>query len=301
MTEQTLNSWRDQQERSSLAFLKLMVWISLRLGRPVGRCVLSVVALYFLLFSARARSASRSYLREVMGRPIRMIDQYRHFYAFASTIHDRIYLLNDQFDLYDIEATGTEELMQEAQRAPGALLVGGHLGSFEVLRALGRGRSGFNVAMMMYEGNALKINATLEAINPKASQDIVSLGRMESMLEVRERLDSGYLVGMLADRFLGHNGQVNCDFLNKPAVFPLGPWRAAAMMRRPVFFMVGLYMGRNRYRIHFERLADFSQVPRGKREAAIERAAQDYADRLTHYCRLAPYNWFNFFDFWDAR
>jgi predicted LPLAT superfamily acyltransferase len=301
MSDQTLRGWRHQQERSSLAVLKLMVWISLHLGRSVGRGVLVGIALYFLAFAPRARSASRAYLTQALGRPVGWLDQYQHFHAFASTIHDRIYLLNDRFDLYDIEATGTEALMQEAASAPGALLVGGHLGSFEVLRALGKGRAGFKVAMMMYEGNAQKINATLNAINPQASQDIVSLGRMASMLEVRERLDAGYLVGMLADRFLGDAGQLNCDFLGQPAALPVGPWRAAAMMRRPVFFMVGLYMGGNRYRIHFERLVDFSQVPRGEREAAIERAAADYADRLTHYCRQAPYNWFNFFDFWGAR
>jgi predicted LPLAT superfamily acyltransferase len=23
-----------------------------------------------------------------------------------------------------------------------------------------------------------------------------------------------------------------------------------------------------------------------------------YVERLEHYCRLAPYNWFNFYDFW---
>lgn len=301
MSDQTLRGWRHQQERSNLAVLKLMVWISLHLGRSVGRVVLAGIALYFLAFAPRARSASRVYLAQALGRSVGWLDQYRHFHAFASTIHDRIYLLNDRFDLYDIEATGTEALMQEAQSAPGALLVGGHLGSFEVLRALGKGRAGFKVAMMMYEGNAQKINATLNAINPRASQDIVPLGRMSSMLEVRERLDSGYLVGMLADRFLGDNGQLNCDFLGQPAALPLGPWRAAAMMRRPVFFMVGLYMGGNRYRIHFERLADFSQVPRGEREGAIQRAAVDYANRLTHYSRQAPYNWFNFFDFWGAR
>jgi predicted LPLAT superfamily acyltransferase len=27
---------------------------------------------------------------------------------------------------------------------------------------------------------------------------------------------------------------------------------------------------------------------------------QRYADRLEHYCRLAPYNWFNFHDFWQS-
>lgn len=296
-----MGGWRHQQERSSLAVLKLMVWISLRLGRSVGRCVLAVIALYFLAFAPQARRASRCYLNLVLNRPVRLMDQYRHFHSFASTIHDRIYLLNDRFDLYNIEATGFEALIQEAQRAPGALLVGAHLGSFEVLRALGKGRGGFNVAMLMYEGNARKLNAMLDAINPLASQDIVPLGRMESMLEVRERLDSGYLVGMLADRFLGDNNQLNCHFLEQIAALPLGPWRAAAMMRRPVFFMVGLYLGGNRYRIHFERLADFSQVPRAERDAAVQRAAQDYADRLTYYCREAPYNWFNFFNFWGPK
>jgi predicted LPLAT superfamily acyltransferase len=27
---------------------------------------------------------------------------------------------------------------------------------------------------------------------------------------------------------------------------------------------------------------------------------QAYADSLARLCRLAPYNWFNFFDFWKS-
>ena len=30
-------------------------------------------------------------------------------------------------------------------------------------------------------------------------------------------------------------------------------------------------------------------------------AFQRYADCLTRYCKLAPYNWFNFFDFWQEK
>jgi hypothetical protein len=82
------------------------------------------------------------------------------------------------------------------------------------------------------------------------------------------------------------------------APFPVGPWRMAAMLRRPVFFMAGLYLGGNRYQVHFEPLADFSATPRAAAAAAIDAAQRRYAARLAHYCRLAPYNWFNFFDFW---
>ncbi|HEX6734709.1 MAG TPA: acyl-CoA synthetase [Azonexus sp.] len=293
--------WLQQQEKSNLAILRLMVWISLTFGRRIGRLVLYGIAAYYVLFAARARRASRDYLHRALGRWAEWSDGFRHVLAFASTIHDRIYLLNDRFDLFDIEVVGAEALHESLARQPGALLIGAHLGSFEVLRAVGRGRAGLKVAMLMYEENARKINATLQAINPAATEDIIALGRMDSMLQARDRLDQGYLVGMLADRRLGDDPVATCDFLGAPAAFPLGPFRMAAMLQRPVFFMTGLYLGGNRYRIHFEPLADFSQTPRGEqRTAAIAAAQQRYAERLSHYCRQAPYNWFNFFDFWRS-
>lgn len=293
--------WLRQQERSNLAILKLMVWISLTFGRAVGRLVLYGIAAYFVLFSPKARRFSRDYLHRALGRWAEWSDGFRHVFSFASTIHDRIYLLNDRFDLFDIEVIGAEAVNEAARTQPGALLIGAHLGSFEVLRAVGRGREGLPVAMLMYEENARKINATLEAINPAASQDIIPLGRMDSMLQARDKLDAGYAVGMLADRSLSDDATIDCDFLGKPAPFPLGPFRMAAMLRRPVFFMTGLYLGGNRYRLHFEPLADFSQTPREARDDAVRAAVQHYAERLAHYCRVAPYNWFNFFDFWQKK
>jgi len=293
--------WLRQQERSNLAILRLMVWISLTLGRRVGRVVLYGIAAYYVLFAPRARRYSRAYLNRALGRWSGWADGFRHVFSFASTIHDRIYLLNNRFDLFDIEVIGAEALHAAAAGQPGALLIGAHLGSFEVLRAVGRGRAGLKVAMLLYEENARKINATLAAINPAASDDIIALGHLGAMLEARDKLDQGYVVGMLADRGLGDDATVDCDFLGEAAPFPLGPFRTAAMLGRPVFFMTGLYLGGNRYRIHFEPLADFSATPRAERDAAIRTAMQNYADRLTYFCRAAPYNWFNFFDFWQEK
>lgn len=293
--------WLQQQERSHASILRLMVWISLTFGRRLGRLVLHGIAAYFVVFSPMARRASRDYLGRVLGRHAGWRDGYRHVFSFASTIHDRLYLLNDRFDVFDIEVHGLEALDAALQQQPGALLIGAHLGSFEVLRATGRGRPGLKVAMLMYEQNARMLNASLAAINPAAAQDIIALGRRDSMLEVRDKLDAGYVVGMLADRTLGDDATQEVDFLGQGAAFPLGPWRMAALLRRPVFFMAGLYLGGNRYRLHFEPLADFSGVTRTEREAATAVAVQRYADCLARFCVLAPYNWFNFFDFWQKK
>ncbi|MHB1590078.1 MAG: LpxL/LpxP family acyltransferase [Sulfuricella sp.] len=292
-------AWAHTPERSNMLMLRVMTWISLRMGRRAARGVLHLIAAYFLLFAPASRSASSNYLRRALGRPARWRDLYRHFFTFAATIHDRIYLVNRRFDLFDFEVHGEDTLRRLLADGKGLFLMGAHLGSFEVIRAIGRKHTDLRVAMLMHEETAQKINAMLAAINPEAVQDIIGLGHIESMLKVRERLDDGCVVGMLADRTPGNDTLYPVQILGADANLPVGPFRLAALLRRPVVFMTGLYLGGNRYAIHFDTLADFSAVARGQRDAALQAAITRYAALLDQYCRQAPYNWFNFFDFWQ--
>lgn len=290
--------WAKRPERGSLALLRVMTWLSLVLGRRLARVVLFGTSLYFLLFAAAARQASRAYLRRVLGRPPRLAERFRHFHRFATCVHDRVYLLNDRFDLFAIQVDGAAVLNEVLAGGRGAFLMGAHLGSFEVARALGRRQPGLRVAMAMYEKNAHKINAALAAINPSAVQDIIPLGQLDSMLQVQARLDEGMVLGVLADRTLEQDPTLPLLFLGQTAAFPLGPMRLAAILKRPVLFMSGLYLGSNRYAIQFEPLADFTNIERKERDAAVRQAVAAYADCLERHCRAAPFNWFNFFDFW---
>ena len=283
-----------------MLMLRVMTWISLRLGRRAARAVLHLIAAYFLLFAPASRRASGDYLRRALGRPARWRDLYRHFFTFAATIHDRIYLVNRRFDLFDFEVHGEDMLRGLLAGGNGLFLMGAHLGSFEVIRALGWKATDLRVTMVMHEDNAKKINTMLAAINPGAMQDVIGLGHIDSMLKVRERLDAGDAIGMLADRTPGDDTLYPVQILGAEANLPVGPFRMAALLRRPVVFMAGLYLGGNRYAIHFEPLADFSDIARGQRDAAMQVAITRYAALLDQYCRKAPYNWFNFFDFWQT-
>jgi predicted LPLAT superfamily acyltransferase len=292
-------AWAHAPERSNMLMLRVMAWISLRLGRRAGRVVLHLIAGYFLLFAPASRRASSDYLGRALGRPPRWRDRYQHFFTFAATIHDRVYLVNRRFDMFDFEVHGEDTLRRLLAGGKGLFLMGAHLGSFEVVRAIGRKDTDLRVAMVMHEDNAQKINAMLAAINPGAVQDIIGLGHVDSMLKVRERLDEGGVVGMLADRTPGNDTLHPVQILDTTANLPKGPFRMAALLQRPVVFMAGLYLGGNRYAIHFDPLADFSAVAHDQRDAALESAIARYAALLDQYCRKAPYNWFNFFDFWQ--
>jgi len=290
--------WRTHRERGNRLLLRAMAFLSLRLGRTAGRCLLLLIVIYFFLFAPTARRHMRAYLRQALGRPPKARDRFRQLWFFSATILDRIYLLNGRERLFEVSVQG-EALMRSVLAAGhGAFLMGAHVGSFEIIRAVGQSQEGLQVAMAMYEENARKLNSLLALINPAAQPEVIGLGHMDAMLKIREYLDRGRFVGILADRTLGAEPSLSIEFLGRRARFPVGPMRAAAILRRQVIFMIGLYRGGRTYHVAFEPLADFSNIEAQEREAAVHRAVRAYAALLERHCRSDPYNWFNFYDFW---
>jgi predicted LPLAT superfamily acyltransferase len=289
-------AWAAREEAGPMAVLRLAVWLARRLGRTVSRMLLVPICLGFLICRSDARTASKAYLARVLGRPPGLRDVLRHFFTFGTTVLDRIYLLNDEAHRFEITIHGEEIVMDILAQGGGCLLFGAHHGSFEVLRLVGRKQPGLRVSLAMYEATGRKIGAALNAINPHLAPMIIGLGTPGAMIEIRDCLEQGGFVGMLADRTLASDTTVSVDFLGAPAAFPTGPARLAALLRPPVVLMVGLFRGANRYEIHFERLAEPPSVRPGPEHAS--KLIAQYAARLEHYCREAPYNWFNFFDFW---
>jgi len=304
--------WSRAPERSNMLALRVICWIAIQCGRPLTRLILHPIALYFLLFSPTPRRHIKRYLFRVIGPQAGRGDGYRLLHAFASTVLDRLYLLRGRLDLFDIRVYGNEPVEAETNAGRGAFMLGAHVGSFEAVGAA-TNRSPtperLRPAMLMYPDNAQQINAVLDAISlPGLRPHIIALGRPHSMLDLRDWLDSGGLAGLLADRTLAgpeeagqqRGSTIELSFRGKLAPFNDGPFRLAALLRRKVFFMAGLYAGGARYDVLFEPLADFSERVSDpvERERRIRAALESYVARLEELCRAYPYNWFNFHDFW---
>lgn len=293
-------AWLAARERGSPALIRLIVWITLRLGRGAGRALLPVAVAYFVVFSVAPRRASRAYLARVLGRPSRLADVYRHYHAFASTLLDRVYFLAGRYDCFDVRLHGVEAVERAMAQGAGCVLIGSHLGSFEVLRAAATAGPRWPVAMLMDNANAQKMTRVFAAINPALAADVINVGAPDSLIRAKARLDAGALVGLLADRLRPGDRAVACPFLGGTTWLPEGPFALAGVLGAPVVLGFGLYRGGRRYDIHFELLGERIALPRAGRGAAIASLARAYAARLEHYTRLAPYNWFNFYDVWAA-
>lgn len=291
--------WLRRKERGAHAAIKLFVWLAMTLGRHVGRIMLTPICLYFLIFSLESRRASRAYLYRALGRKVTLRDNFRHYHTFASCVLDRVFFLQNRTELFDVRVFEESVVHDILARGSGCILLGAHIGSFEALRAIGHRQPNLRVKMLMFEENARNITAVLNAIEPELAKDIISLGRPDSLVTVRHCLDDGHFIGLLADRSLTNERMVSHSFLGAPAQFSVNPFRMIALLQVPVVFMAAVYRGANRYDVHFESFSGPSLLPRRPTAEEQEALVGRYVARLEHYCRSAPYNWFNFYDVWS--
>ena len=291
--------WTTLPERGTPASLRVIAWIAVHIGRGAARLLLYPVTLYFLITARAARRISYQYLKRVRGGLDHCWHVFRYFHCFAATILDRVYLLRGEFERFRITVHGKELLQRQIETGKGSILLGSHLGSFEVLRALGVMRRGFPLKVLMNTVHNQNITRFFDALNPKIAGTVIAPDQPDTLIRVKESLDDGDFVGMLGDRVFGGDKTTQCQFLGAPATFPAGPILLAAMMRCPVILFFGLYRGGNRYEIYFEHFADVIVLERDRRAEETQLWMQRYAERLEHYARLAPYNWFNFYPFWD--
>jgi predicted LPLAT superfamily acyltransferase len=280
-------AWQQQQERGSRTSIRMMAWLAQSLGRPVARVLLYPICVYFLLRSGAARRTIGRFRERVLGHPVSWRDLVHHYHAFASTILDRVYFLRGRFDLFEIQVHGLDALDRELAKGRGCVLLGSHLGSFEVVRAVGLSRQHIEIRVLMDEENAPLIRG------------LIQVGGSDTMLQVKECLDRGGVVGIMGDRVMKDDQAVACNFLGREARFPIGAMRLAHVVRAPVVLFFGLYRGGNRYEVYLESFTEAVQLSHEQRATDLKQWTQRYADRLEVFCRRAPDNWFNFYEFWN--
>lgn len=296
--------WRKIPEAGTVFGIRLLVLFARMCGRRIAGWFLYVLALYYAIVRRTARRASRDYLRRI-GLPPTFANVVRHLHTFAQVSLDRLFFVTGRWSAFRFEHRNHDLLVQAAKAGRGMLLLGAHLGSFEVLRCRAK-EFGIPINVVVDFSNAERVNRVLRSLSPDIETRLISLGTdpLSAMLAIRGAIERGELVAILGDRRPRQSGGarvVTTQFLGGEADFPAGPWLLAHSLRCPVYFVAGVFTRPNRYELHVEPLADEVRLDRSERSAALARYAQCYAAMLETYARSAPMNWFNFFDFWSTR
>ena len=294
-------NWDQMRERGTHFGLLLMLIIATLLGRGIARLVLIFVVGYFLIGARTAVASSRDFLRRALQREPGARDVFRHFYSFAAVMLDRFFLMAGKNGKLNVEVHRPPEVARIGDGDRGCLLLVSHLGSFEIMRTPGLTSRRLPLRVLMDRNQGAVFTRLLEHLNPDLAASIIDASQRGPalVLALREALEKNCMVCMMADRTRADDRAIAVDFLGGQAQLPAGPWMLAAALGVPVILAFGLYRGGPNYDLHFELFAEKIEAPRQRREVALQKYAQRYAQRLEHYAKLAPYNWFNFYDFWS--
>jgi len=303
------SAWAQKSERGNQGWLRFALWLYRNLGRWSVATILVPISLYFLATDGVTRSSSRDWLHTAWATPEGQAALRRrpnwwtifvHVYAFACSGLDRLVLWAGGGSGFRIDHRGGERLLELARQGRGAILLGAHLGSFDMLRLIAS-QYGLRVNVVMFTAHAARVNALFDSLGGESRIRVISLdpGSVQAAFEIKACLARGEFVGILADRVHpgGRERPAAVQFAGRRAAFPLSPFLLGAVLGAPVFLSLCLSTGHLRYFAVTEPIYEGGPVPRNMRDKVAHEMLEAWVRRFEYYCLRSPKQWFNFYDF----
>ena len=303
-------NWTNQSERGSYGWILLSARVYNLLGRRLTLLILSPAILFYYLNGRAPRQASMAYLRRAFEQGLLpkkpgFWQGYRHFMTFAGSLLDKLAGWTGKIGPEDIDGANDEAFTAAKYNGRGGLLLTAHMGNTELIRAVASVGRRFPVTVVMHTGNAEQFNAVIRKFSPDSQVRVVEVREINIgvAMEFSAAVERGEWVVITADRLPAGESREGtyllADFLGTPARFPVGPYVLAAALKCPCYFLACIRTGAGKqFRIIFRPFADPVKFPRGNRQGAIRGYMKQYADLLVEVLREAPYQWFNFYDYW---
>jgi len=299
--------WAQMGENTFVAGMWLLYQVHRFLGRwPFLLCLYPVVA-YYWLASPLARRASLQYLQRMQAayglwpQQPNWRQSMRHFRVFAQVILDKLLALTGRYEFERVSLGGREPLSALLAQGRGAVVVTAHMGCMELCRAIAERHPGLRLNILVHTAHAERFNRLLQRLAPGGNVQLLQVSDFNAAtaMMLGERVARGELIAIAGDRVPVRESRVtHATFLGHPAPFPCGPYVLASVLECPLYFMGCVHDGRG-YAVEFVPLAQRVLLPRVRRDQALASYAQLFALQLERMLRKAPYDWFNFFPFWD--
>ncbi|WP_233355719.1 LpxL/LpxP family acyltransferase [Henriciella litoralis] len=305
------SNWTNLSERGSFIWILTTAWIYRLVGRRVTLVIISPVILFYYLTGREARRASRAYLERIHAQGLLekrpgFWSGFRHFMAFSGSLIDKLAGWTGDINADHVEGADGAEFSAAKASGKGAMVLTAHVGNPELIRAVASVGRRFAVTVLMHTKNAEHYNAVIRKFSPDSRVKIIEVSQIDvtTAMRLSSAIENGEWVVMAADRLPPKSKAsatgAPASLLGGDMYYPVGPYVLASALKCPVYFLQCIRTkGAQPFRIVFHHFADRIQLPSKARKKALRGYMDQYSQLLTEVLKQAPYQWFNFYDYWE--
>lgn len=292
------NNWVERSRGNSIG-ISLFIWIIRKTGILPAYFVLLFASTQYLLLDKKTKTILREF-RSVAGLGCSCVDLFRHFYNFGMSLIDRyaFLLTGKQFFTFD---TVNENLISDlVSTKKGVILLGAHIGNWEIAGNLLQDRLNAKVNFLMFDGQSEEVKSAVSRATENRLVNIIFVGNdsADTSIALVNALQKGEIVCLHGDRVFGEQRTVDVMFMGRKVSFPAGPFILSAATGAPVVPIFTVKTSMKHYSFFAEDPIIIGSCQRSERMKKISEAACEYALKLEAVVRKYPYQWFNYYHFW---
>lgn len=247
-------------------------------------------------FMPAQRTHSRAYLSVVFGRPARMIEMWRHFFAFAEFLMLKLRVGRGQPIISTLDSANENEFEKLVTSDQPALFGTFHFGSSDLLGYL-LGERGRRVSIIRLRvGNSDDTRLLGQRFGENVSflwiNDPANL-----LFDLKSSIESGASLALKCDRLEFSAKTESFHFLGAKRLFPFTIYYLAILFVRPVVFCTAVPVNGTEDKITVFSSTVFTPNETKGRDFNLQAAKvhfQAVLIDLERLIRLHPYLWFNF-------
>ncbi|MCF8374237.1 MAG: acyltransferase [Bacteroidales bacterium] len=288
--------------RGGIAGYKIFIAVLKYLGLPVAYFILRFIIVYFVFFSPKGTISIYSYFRHIHRQSVftSIINIFRNFYLLGQVLLDKISVLAGFNNNFTFDFEGEEHLREMVAQGKGGVLIGAHVGNWEVAgQLLERLDTRINIVMLDAEHRSIK--EMLDEVMVKKNMNVIAIkDDFSHLFQIKEALQNNELVAIHGDRFIPGTKTISCSFLGKQALFPTGALYLASKYKSPVSFVAAMKDTKTHYHFYASKPKMYPYPSNLKIRNSEQKAmVEDYVTELEKTVLKYPLQWFNYYYFWE--
>lgn len=287
----------DGKSRGTVLGFKIFIFFIKHFGINAAYMLMHLPVPYFCLFSGKNVRGLYYYFRKRHGFSVlkSFYSIYRCYFEFGKSLIDKVAISAGLRNNYSFQFDGHENIIKVLEKNKGGLLISAHVGNFELAQHFFKEQiPNSPISIVITDQDHQEIKDYLEPyLQRKSAHLIIVKDDMSHIFEINAALAENRIVCIAGDRFMPGSKYYESLLLGETAKFPSGPFILANKLKIPVLFVYVMRERNKHYHLYARNVLEETDT--------AEELLDIFTDNLEKIVKKYPYQWFNFYDFWEDR